>query len=204
MIIDWDNVDLGNKSDEKIAKELGISKSVVFRQRQKRKIPPCGHTKIPVEKRFWSKVKKTENCWIWTAAKAAGYGQFMSDKKRYDGAHRYSYRLHYGEFDESLFVLHKCDNKICVNPNHLFLGTQQDNIDDMIAKGRQAIGDELNHRCQKGENNFGSKLKKEQVYQIKLLFKKGLTRKEIATKTGATYGNVIAILQGKSWKDVIV
>jgi hypothetical protein len=89
--------------------------------------------------RFWSKVKKTDNCWEWQACKNEhGYG-ILNIGKRGLGkirAHRLSFIIHKGEIPESLLVCHRCDNPTCVNPEHLFLGTQKDNTQDMIKKGR--------------------------------------------------------------------
>ena len=92
--------------------------------------------------RFWSKVDKQGpihpvcgQCWIWIAGKySTGYGQHGNYR-----AHRYSWNLYYGEIPVGVFVLHRCDNPACVNPKHLFLGTHQDNMDDMNAKGRHGF-----------------------------------------------------------------
>lgn len=102
-----------------------------------------GHNKqlqpLP-EERFWSKVERTDTCWIWTAsATEYGYGRIsweVDGKKRLFRAHQVSWMLHYGTIPFSLSVLHKCDNPPCVRPDHLFLGTQLDNMRDMVFKGR--------------------------------------------------------------------
>lgn len=86
-------------------------------------------------KSFWSKVDKSGECWVWTASKTNGYGQFLADGKR-TIAHRFSYELHYGPIPDGLFICHHCDNRRCVRPDHLFLGTNRDNNLDMIAKER--------------------------------------------------------------------
>lgn len=100
----------------------------------------------PVEKRFWPKVDKTDghgpagDCWIWTASTDIyGYG-IVGVGGRNKGAHRASWEIHNGPIPEGLKVLHHCDNPPCVRPNHLFLGTQKDNMDDMNAKGRRGKG----------------------------------------------------------------
>lgn len=93
--------------------------------------------------RFWSNVQKTDSCWNWTGKSYFhyGYGKFNVNKKE-TRAHRYSWELHKGAIPQGLFVLHNCDNPKCVNPEHLRLGTQKDNVQDQFDRGR--------HRHQKG------------------------------------------------------
>jgi hypothetical protein len=87
--------------------------------------------------RFWAKVQRGEGCWEWQGANnGKGYGCFGKEGSRPYYAHRFSWELHAGPIPDGLFVLHRCDNRRCVNPEHLFLGTQGDNMRDMIAKGR--------------------------------------------------------------------
>lgn len=90
------------------------------------------------EDRFWSKVRKGDGCWEWTAwINSNGYGEFTKDHKNLK-ASRVSWILTYGPIPDGLFVCHHCDNPPCVRPDHLFLGTPLDNMRDMIAKGRGA------------------------------------------------------------------
>lgn len=87
---------------------------------------------------FWDQVDKNgpSGCWTWLGARTgAGYGSLMICKVKYS-AHRLSYELTFGPIPEGENVLHSCDNKACVNPAHLFLGSQTDNIHDAIQKGR--------------------------------------------------------------------
>lgn len=96
---------------------------------------------IPAQVRFWVRVSKSEGCWNWTGRPDQdGYGRLKVGGKDY-GAHVYSYTLHYGAVPAGLCVLHKCDNRRCVRPDHLFLGTQEDNAADRVSKGRSAFGD---------------------------------------------------------------
>ncbi|MCH8067616.1 MAG: HNH endonuclease [Nanoarchaeota archaeon] len=88
---------------------------------------------------FFSKVDKSKDCWEWQARRSPdGYGEVGLNHKRYL-AHRVSYSISNGYIPQGMFVCHKCDNPPCVNPDHLFLGTADDNMKDMVSKGRAAI-----------------------------------------------------------------
>lgn len=97
--------------------------------------------KKSISERFYSKIEKTNTCWNWTGAKVGGMGYGIIGRgPRGTGtvlAHRLSWELHYGEIPKNLQVCHKCDNPLCVNPDHLFLGSQYDNMQDMLSKKRE-------------------------------------------------------------------
>ncbi len=116
-------------------------------------------------KRFFDKVNKTGNCWEWQASKIDGYGAFKLDGKT-QGAHRVSWGLHNGPIPDGLMVCHKCDNRGCVNPGHLFLGTHSDNMKDCYAKGRMILP--TKSRFKEGNKPVTSFLKsKEKITYIK-------------------------------------
>ena len=95
-------------------------------------------------------------CWIWTGScRPTGYGQVFVNKKTIS-AHKYTYETYKGPVAPGLLVLHKCDNPSCVNPDHLFLGTQSDNMYDMYKKGRRSQAGELN-------GNFGKYKRNEEM-----------------------------------------
>lgn len=150
----------------------------------------CGaNMKKPIQERFFSKVKKqVSGCHEWIGfLMPNGYGQFHKDGKT-AYAHRVAWEIANGSMPDG-FVLHKCDNRKCVNPDHLFVGSFDDNMADMMAKNRQAAGERSGH----------AKLTKEIVLAIRS--EVGLHR-EIGAKYGVTQSLVSMIRSGRIWKSV--
>lgn len=139
-------------------------------------------------------IKGAENeCWLWKASITKwGYGQLNWKRKVYR-AHRLSYEFYKGEIAEGLFVCHRCDNRLCINPNHLFLGTADDNAKDMVSKNRSA----------KGEHHSHAKLKGKDVIDIRKMLKSGLSNGEIAIKFNVKPGTIKDIKNGRNWSHVV-
>lgn len=124
---------------------------------------------VPARERHedkWVAVPES-GCWLWTGAinKNTGYGVIWVNNKR-QRAHRASWEIHRGKIPDGLWVLHKCDVKSCVNPAHLFLGTPQDNVADMIAKGRQNRRPLPRDRQMRGEGHGCSKISERTAIEI--------------------------------------
>jgi hypothetical protein len=151
--------------------------------------------------RFWSYVNKQEgqgpngDCWTWTKhIMHKGYGHFMIDKKPYR-THRLAWKFTYGDPGIS-HVLHKCDNRACCNPSHLFLGSNEDNKKDMMTKNRQAKGDQVAHR---GIEHGMSKLSENEVLEIRT---SSLSVKDICKKYKIGKTHAHRILKRESWKHI--
>lgn len=115
-------------------------------------------------KRFMRHVRKQPGCWLWLAFQQHGYGRFhISGNRSLKLAHRVSYVIHKGQIPKGMLVMHTCDNGLCVNPDHLVIGTQADNLADMRRKGRQGrrplgVGRRRENRCKYGHLVEGENL----------------------------------------------
>lgn len=154
--------------------------------------------KRPISERFWEKVivAGPDDCWLWTASTYRnGYGQIGIANQKITSAHRISYELHNGPIPDNLLVLHKCDNHRCVNPVHLFLGTQQDNIDDMHKKGR--------NRQPKNEKHRDAKFTNQQVREIRAMYATGnYGQSELARMFGVTKTCMRELVLKHNYRDV--
>ena len=148
--------------------------------------------------RFWSKIEPIHlvpfgGCWNWVGAKRLGYGSITMRLKNGTAkimqAHRIAYLMTNGEIPNGLFVLHHCDNRLCVKPDHLFLGTNSDNMQDMIQKGRAS----LEHK---------KKLSPAQVQAIQEKYSKRASQLKIAKDEGVEQFQVSRIIRGKKVRGI--
>lgn len=131
-------------------------------------------------------------CWLWDASfHSNGYGRIFIDNKSHK-AHRYSWKLHNGPIPKGMCVCHKCDVKSCVNPEHLFLGTHQDNVNDCISKNRRAI--------QKSENSPNTHLTWDDISEIRKLYKEGMFQKDIGKIFNISQIGISNICNYKRWR----
>lgn len=143
---------------------------------------------IDLEEKFWSKVNKnTETgCWEWIGSlNMHGYGQFQANRIPI-GSHRFSWELKHGSIPNGLWVLHRCDNRKCVNPDHLFLGSNKENQIDSIKKGRRPE----------------VRLTIDKAREIRKLYKLGkLNKQQLADSFGISYSHTAQIIKNGKWNE---
>jgi hypothetical protein len=151
--------------------------------------------RLTFEERFWAKVDKSGECWAWTGyCDRWGHGQFYRNG-RHQKAHRASWEMHNGPIPQGALVCHRCDNPPCVNPAHLFLGTNADNSRDMVNKKRQA----------KGERMGSAKLTADEVRAIRAMAAEAgvaLNQTATARQFGVSATAIRFVIERETWRHI--
>jgi hypothetical protein len=143
------------------------------------------------EKRFWALVAKTDTCWLWQGSTLRGYGLFrFVPGESMRRAHRVAWELTRGTIPLGKYVLHRCDVPHCVNPEHLFLGSQADNMQDASKKGR----------LPRGSNRASAKLTATQVRAIRTAADAGQSQRSLAREYSVSTPTVRAIVERVTWR----
>lgn len=146
----------------------------------------------PVAERFWAKVTVVPNdCWLWTGATREGYGRIMLEDQTLVDAHRLSFFMAYGVWPPE-DTRHRCDTPACVNPTHLIPGTRQQNMDDMVERGRSLVG----------ELQPQHKLNWTAVRTARASHTAGVSARSLAREYGVSERTMRQCLAGETWKDV--
>lgn len=142
---------------------------------------------IPMNEKFWAKIeKRADGCWVWLGApNKDGYGAYQAGEYRY--AHRFAWEERHGKIPKGIVVCHHCDNRLCCNADHLFLGTHADNVADKVRKGRQA----------KGTQNGRTKLTEDAV---RLIFADERAVGVLAREHAVDPRAIRAIKNGETWR----
>lgn len=148
---------------------------------------------IPIEQRFWDRVQKTDGCWHWAGfLNQDGYG-LLSRGDQKVGAHRLSWQIHNGEIPAGMNVCHRCDNPQCTRPDHLFLGTQRQNMQDCASKGRVFI------REQRGAMNASARLTDENARMIRERYAAGELQRGLANEFNVSLTVISALVRGRTY-----
>ena len=148
---------------------------------------------MTVEDRFWEKVDKRgpNDCWLWVGSKRSGYGYFRVGKNRV-GCHRWIWEYYNGPIAIGMDICHKCNVRNCVNPNHLFVGTRKENMEDMVRKNRDSHG----------EDRYNCKLSQIEVDWARFVLKNHpeIPQRRIAEILDISYQHMSDIIIGKRWR----
>ncbi len=152
------------------------------------------------KERFWDKVNRQDqnSCWPWTACTVQGYGRIKIGGRKglQVDAHRLSFEMAKGPIAAGMFVMHSCDNRLCVNPAHLSLGTVGDNNRDRDQKGRCST--------KRGAQNLSAKLSEDQAREVlRLAAERVRPQREIADKFGVSVRTVQNIVAGVTWAHLL-
>ena len=184
---------------EKQAACKGLCSSHYQQQRQGKPLKPLQvqHHGLSEIVRFMRRVEKStpDACWNWIGSRIGHtwHGQWRNSSGQHELTHRAAWRMLVGEIPKDAFVLHRCDNPVCVNPAHLFLGTQSDNAFDMWAKKRARPKSSI------GENHGMSKITKEMVAEIRSSNESGVA---LAKKFGISATSVCDIRKRRTWNHI--
>lgn len=157
---------------------------------------PMSMVELPTEKiaEFWARTERSGECLLWTGKRSGkGYGRVYING-RFAAAHRVAYEIANGAIPDGMLIRHTCDTPPCVEPTHLLVGTQLDNMRDKMERGR--------HRVQFGESHYRTSLTDEQVTEIRRMRADGFSFKSISDKIGASPTGVAAIANGRRWKHI--
>jgi len=180
----------------KIRRSIMQGTSPKERSERGRKAAKALWAKFDAEANFWSRVDKSKGpyrCWLWTGyIRTSGYGALGWKGVSGRSAHRIAYEIVAGPIPKGQVVMHSCDNKLCVNPRHLSLGRQRDNIEDAQRKKRLAVGTRVPQ----------SKLNEQAVREIRQLASAGRLYRELATRYDVTESCISKVVKKLTWKHV--
>lgn len=167
-------------------------------------MPPAAKA---LSERFWPKVDKSGACWTWTAARDFhGYGRFSVARGKAAQAHRVAWMLAHGPVPAGMLVLHRCDNPPCVNPSHLFVGTDGDNAADKVSKGRQLKGDAQRRATaatlRRGSASNLAVMTEAVVREARRRRSEGAQADELAREAGVSVSTMNRALAGQTWRHV--
>lgn len=154
-------------------------------------VPDDRDKKDAIQAKFMRRVDTCGSCWIWNGSrnKRTGYGHFCHGQMN-DLAHRVMYMLWFGEIPDGLVVRHSCDNPSCVKPDHLKIGTQAENVSDMVERGRST----------RGEKNPMARMTEDMVREARILCKVfGVSHEKLARRFGVARRTVSSAVNGTNW-----